>query len=68
MLNLNTVLASATLGFLAWLGINMVEVKTELAVTHEKVANVEEMVKPLWKQYLLEESDDKFANFHAKTN
>lgn len=68
MLNLNTLLATATLAFLGWLGVNMVEVKSELAVTHEKVANVEEMVKPLWEQYLLERSGDKFANLYAKTD
>ena len=68
MLNLNTLLATATLAFLGWLGINMVEVKSELAVTHEKVTNVEEMVKPLWEQFLLERSGDKFAWFNAETN
>ncbi len=67
MLNLNTLLATAILGFLGWLGVNMVDVKTELAVTHEKVANVEEMVKPLWEQYLLERSND-IAFINASSN
>ncbi len=67
MLNLNTLLATAILGFLGWLGVNMVDVKTELAVTHEKVANVEEMVKPLWEQYLLERSND-LALINASSN
>jgi len=68
VLNINTLLGTAILAFLGWLGINMVDVKTELAVTHEKVANVEEMVKPLWEDYLLEKSGDKYASLHAKAN
>ena len=64
----NAIVSTAVLGFLAWLGVNMVEVKTELAVTHEKVANVEKMVQPIWEQYLLEKSGDKFARVNATTN
>lgn len=63
MLNLNTVIGGATLAFLGWLGINMVDVKTELAVTHEKISNVEEkvmanheMIKPIWQEFLMEKN------------
>lgn len=54
MLNLNGLISAAILAFLGWLGMNMVDVKTELAVTHEKVANVEKMLQPLWKEYISE--------------
>ena len=65
---LNPIVSTAILGFLAWLGINMVDVKTELAVTHEKVANVEKMMQPIWEQYLLERSDADFALTNVSTN
>jgi len=65
MLNLNGVVSAAILGFLGWLGMNLVDVKTELAVTHEKVSNTEErvtanyeMIKPMWQQFLMEKADD----------
>jgi len=65
MLNLNGLVSAAILGFLGWLGMNVVDVKTELAVTHEKVSNTEErvtanyeMIKPMWQQFLMEKADD----------
>lgn len=57
MLNLNGLTSAAILAFLGWLGMNMVDVKTELAVTHEKVANVEKMVQPLWQEYISEKTN-----------
>jgi hypothetical protein len=54
VLNLNGLISAAILAFLGWLGMNMVDVKTELAVTHEKVSNVEKMVQPLWQEYISE--------------
>jgi len=65
MLNLNGLVSAAILGFLGWLGMNVVDLKTELAVTHEKVSNTEErvtanyeMIKPMWEQFLMEKADD----------
>ena len=66
MLNLNGLMSAAILGFLGWLGMNVVDLKTELAVTHEKVSNTEErvtanyeMIKPMWEEFLMEK---KVAN------
>jgi UDP-glucose 6-dehydrogenase len=54
--------------FFAWVGISIVDMKTELAVTHEKVANVEEMVKPLWEQYISEKLNANIALTNLETN
>jgi len=61
MLNLSGLMSAAILGFLGWLGMNVVDLKTELAVTHEKVSNTEErvtanyeMIKPMWEEFLME--------------
>ena len=66
MLNLSGLMSAAILGFLGWLGMNVVDLKTELAVTHEKVSNTEErvtanyeMIKPMWEEFLMEK---KVAN------
>lgn len=66
MLNLGGLMSAAILGFLGWLGMNVVDLKTELAVTHEKVSNTEErvtanykMIKPMWEEFLMEK---KVAN------
>ena len=46
--------ASLCAVFFAWVGFSIVDMKTELAVTHQKVANVEKMVQPLWQEYISE--------------
>jgi len=63
MLNLNGLISAAILGFLGWLGMNVVDLKTELAVTHEKVSNTQErvtanyeMIKPMWQEFLMEKN------------
>ena len=53
--------ASLCAMFFAWVGFSIVEMKTELAVTHEKVANVEKMVQPLWQEYVSEKMNAHFA-------
>ena len=53
--------ASVCIMFFGWVGLSIIDVKTELAVTHEKVGNVEEkvlanyeMIKPMWEEFLME--------------
>jgi len=67
MLKLNGLVSAGILAFLGWLGMNVVDLKTELAVTHEKVSNTEErvtanyeMIKPMWQEFLMEKN---VANF-----
>lgn len=62
--------ASVCIMFFSWVGLSIVEVKTELAVTHEKVAStndkvasIEErvranydMIRPMWQEFLMEKN------------
>tara|TARA_E500000178_G_C17016483_1_gene753237 strand:- start:816 stop:1052 length:237 start_codon:yes stop_codon:yes gene_type:complete len=75
MLNLGGLMSAAILGFLGWLGMNVVELKTELAVTHEKVSNTEErvtanyeMIKPMWQEFIMEKNVANIALTNASTN
>ena len=60
--------ASLCVIFFAWVGFSIVDMKTELAVTHEKVANVEEMVKPIWEQYISEKMNANITLTNVATN
>ena len=55
--------ASVCIMFFGWVGLSIIDVKTELAVTHEKVSNTEErvtanyeMIKPMWQEFLMEKN------------
>ena len=54
--------------FFAWVGLSIVDMKTELAVTHEKVANVEEMVKPMWEKFISEKTVANITLTNVATN
>ena len=63
-----SVFASVCIMFFAWVGLSIVEVKTELAVTHEKVENTEEkvlanyeMIKPMWQDFLGRKANGNLA-------
>lgn len=67
--------ASVCIMFFAWVGLSIVEVKTELAVTHEKVSNTEErvtanydMIRPMWQEFLMEKNVANFTLTDAPTN
>ena len=75
MLNLNGLISAAILGFLGWLGMNVVDLKTELAVTHEKVSNTQErvtanyeMIKPMWQEFLMEKNIANITLTDASTD
>lgn len=75
MLNLGGLMSAAILGFLGWLGMNVVELKTELAVTHEKVSNTEErvtanyeMIKPMWQEFIMEKNVANIALTNTATD
>ena len=62
--------ASVCIMFFSWVGLSIIDVKTELAVTHEKVsstnekvANIDErvkanydMIRPMWQEFLMEKN------------
>jgi len=58
---LNPIVSTAILGFLAWLGISMVDLKTETAVIAVKVDQNHKMLAELWDYYLQERVNGDIA-------
>ena len=58
---LNPIVSTAILGFLAWLGISMVDLKTETAVIAVKVDQNHKMLGELWDYYLQERVNGDIA-------
>lgn len=53
--------STLSVGFIGWVGISIVDLKTELAETHGKVAANYEMIKPMWQNFLSEKSIGNLA-------
>ena len=58
---LNPIVSTSILGFLAWLGISMVDLKTETAVISVKVDQNHKMLVELWDYYLQERVNGDIA-------
>ena len=65
---LNPIVSTAILGFLAWLGISMVDLKTETAVIAVKVDQNHKMLAELWDYYLQERVNGDIAWTARKPN
>jgi len=59
--------STLSVGFIGWVGISIVDLKTELAETHGKVAANYEMIKPMWQNFLAEKSNGNLAWLNAGT-
>ena len=57
-----------SIGFIGWVGLSIVELKTDVAETHGKVAANYEMIKPMWENFLAEKSVGNLAWFNAATS
>lgn len=57
--------STLSVGFIGWVGISIVDLKTELAETHGKVAANYEMIKPMWENFLAEKNGGNLAWFNA---
>ena len=66
--NLSTIISGATLAFLGWIGISIVELKTDTAVVKEKVASNYEMIKPMWQAFLAEKGNGDIAQLYRQAN
>lgn len=53
--------STLSIGFIGWVGISIVDLKTELAETHGKVAANYEMIKPMWQNFLSEKGVGNLA-------
>ena len=66
--NLNNIMSGAILAFLGWIGISIVELKTDTAVVKEKVASNYEMIKPMWQAFLAEKGNGDIAQLYRQAN
>ena len=65
MLNL---MLTAMLGFLAWIAISVVDLKTDTAVISVKVDENNKMLTTLWEDYIRRVDDGNHARVYDKTN
>ena len=66
--NLNNIISGAILAFLTWIGVSIVELKTDTAVVKEKVASNYEMIKPMWQAFLAEGGNGDLAQLNRQAN
>ena len=58
VLNVNSFIGGATLGFLGWIAFTVVDLKTETAVIAVKVDQNHKVLAELWDYYLQERVND----------
>ena len=63
----NKLIAGALLAFLGWLGISIMDLKTDTAVIAVKVDKNHEILTVLWGDYL-EKRNGNLARLDVKTN
>lgn len=68
MLNVNSVIGAATLAFLGWIAMSVVELKTDTAVIAVKVDQNHNMLVELWDYYLQERVNGDVAQVNVETN
>lgn len=68
MLNVNSIIGGATLGFIGWIAFSVVDLKTETAVIAVKVDQNHKMLAELWDYYLQERVNDDIAWSTRKPN
>lgn len=68
MLNVNSVIGAATLAFLGWIAMSVVELKTDTAVIAVKVDQNHNMLVELWDYYLQERVNGDIAQVNVETN
>jgi len=62
------VLVTAVLGFVAWIALSIVDLKTETAVISVKVDENHKMLTPLWQDYLRRQRNDNLAWLDESAN
>tara|TARA_R100001591_G_scaffold70544_1_gene79017 strand:+ start:101 stop:379 length:279 start_codon:yes stop_codon:yes gene_type:complete len=62
------VMLTAMLGFLAWIAISVVSLKTDTAVISVKVNENNKMLTTLWEDYIRRVDDGNLARVYDKTN
>jgi len=57
------IFCTASLAFLSWIAVTVVDLKTDTAVISAKVAANHQMLTPLWQDFLRTHSNDNLAWF-----
>ena len=60
--------STLSVGFIGWVGLSIVDLKTEVAQTHGKVAANYEMIKPMWESFISEKRIGDIAEFYTTTD
>ena len=68
VLNVNSFIGGATLGFIGWIAFTVVDLKTETAVIAVKVDQNHKMLAELWDYYLQERVNGDIAWVTRKPN
>jgi len=55
------IFCTASLAFLSWIAVTVVDLKTDTAVISAKVAANHQMLTPLWQDFLRTHSNDNLA-------
>ena len=63
----NKLIAGALLAFLGWLGVSIMDLKTDTAVIAVKVDKNHEILSVLWGDYL-EKKNGNLARFNVQTS
>ena len=66
-LDVNTIVAGIVLAFIGWVGVSIIDLKTDTAVVKVKVDENHKMLTVLWEDFLKEKSNDNFAWFNNPT-
>ena len=61
------IFVTAILGFVAWIAMSIVDLKTETAVINQKVSENHKMLTVLWDDFL-EKSNGNLARVNLKSN
>jgi len=68
MLDFKTVITTLLVAFVGWVGMSIVDLKTDTAVIAIKVDENHKMLSVLWEDFLKDRTNGNLAWFHEQTN
>jgi hypothetical protein len=68
MLDYRTIIATLLVGFIGWVAMSVVDLKTDTAVIAVKVDENHKMLSVLWEDFLKDRTNGNLAWFHQQTD
>ena len=68
MLDTKHIVTAVILAFIGWVGISVVDLKTNTAVIAVKVDENHKMLSVLWEDFLKDRTNGNLAWFHGETD